>query len=73
MAVTLSNLNRVSNSFTGRFSRKFAIKQLLFDTRNCRVQEMSETIWHERLKLSCKIQPFKTVVEKVLSGDVSII
>jgi len=35
---------------------------------------MSETIGHERLKLSCKIQQFNNiVVEKVLSVDVSII
>jgi len=31
----------------------------LFGTRNCHVYEMSETVWHERLKLSCKIQSFK--------------
>jgi len=31
----------------------------LFGTRNCHVYEMSEINWHERLKLSCKIKPFK--------------
>jgi len=45
----------------------------IFATRNCRGHKMGETIWLEKLKLSCKIQPFKIVVEKVLSGDLSII
>jgi len=31
----------------------------IFATRNCHVDEMCETIWHERLKLSCNIRPFK--------------
>jgi len=28
----------------------------IFCTRNCHVHKMSETIWHERLELLCKIQ-----------------
>jgi len=32
----------------------------IFATRNCHVDEMCETIWHERLKLSCNIRPFKS-------------
>jgi len=57
----------------------------LFGTRNCRVHEMSNenlhftgmnisgsnTVCHERLKLSCMIQPI--VVEKVRPEDVIII
>jgi len=74
MAVTLSNLNRFLVIFQSRFSRKFAIKWLLkiplhvtyVATLRCeniwcrRVHEMSETIWHERFKLSCKIRPFRS-------------
>ena len=30
-------------------------------TRNCHVHEMSETIWHERLKLLAWIQPLKNI------------
>jgi len=66
MAVTLSNLNRF---LTGRFSTKFAISKgshytlrilphylvKILDTRNCCLREISETISHEKLKLSCKI------------------
>jgi len=29
------------------------------DTSNCHIHKMSETIWHERFKLSCKIQSLK--------------
>ena len=74
MAVTLSNLNRFLVIFQSRFSRKFAIKWLLkipshvtyVATLRCeniwcrRVHEMSETIWHERFKPSCKIRPFRS-------------
>ena len=78
MAVTLSNLNRF---LTGRFSTKFAISKgshytlrmlprylvKILDTRNCCLREISETISHEKLKLSCKI--FKLYKQNVKSKE----
>ena len=46
---------------------------MIVDTSWSTITEISETIWYERFNLSRKNQPFKIVVEKVLSGDVSII
>jgi len=48
---------------------KIIIRDTMHTLPHYLLQEMSESIWHERLKLSCKIQPFKIVTEKVLSDN----
>jgi len=70
MAVTLSNFNRFLKFFHWQILWEICIKDpttymlphyfvKIFGTRNCHIHLISETIWHERLKLSCKIQPLK--------------
>jgi len=51
----------------------------IFGTKNCHDHEISERMWYERLKMSCKNQLFKKinllkiVCPKVLARDSSII
>jgi len=51
----------------------------IFGTRNCHDHEISEIMWYERLKMSCKnqllkkINHLKIVCAEVLAGHTSII